>query len=62
MRMVEKYRIVEWTGGFRDGSRIVACELQSQVGKKWKTQGTSPSLVDARKGAFFSDIQKQLRI
>ena len=40
MKVVEKYRIVEWTSVFRDGSRIVAYELQSQAGgdlEKWNT-------------------------
>ena len=53
---VEKYRIVEWTSMFRDGSRIVAYELQSQTRsdpKKWDTLGTSNTLADARKALLF---------
>ena len=56
MSVVEKYRIVEWTSVFRDGSRIVAYELQSQAGsdlKKWNTLGTSLRLGDARKALLF---------
>jgi len=44
---VEKYRIVEWTSLFRDGSRIVAYELQAQTGsnpKRWNRIGTSSTL------------------
>jgi hypothetical protein len=53
---VEKYRIVEWTNVFRDGSRIVAYELQSQIGSnpnEWSGLGTSPTLADARKALLF---------
>ena len=56
MKVVERYRIVEWTSVFRDGSRIVAYELQSQAGsdlKQWNTLGTSPSLGNARKALLF---------
>ena len=56
MKVVEKYRIVEWTSVFRDGSRIVAYELQSHAGgdlEKWNTLGTSPSLGGARKALLF---------
>jgi hypothetical protein len=53
---VEKYRIVEWTSVFRDGSRIVAYELQFQTASsrhKWNTLGTSTTLADARKALLF---------
>ena len=56
MKVVERYRIVEWTSVFRDGSRIVAYELQSQAGgnlEKWSTLGISLSLGDARKALLF---------
>jgi len=52
----EKYRIVEWTSVFRDGSRVVAYELQSQTRsnpEKWNTLGTSNTLADARKALLF---------
>src|SRR5215471_20919384 len=52
----EKYRIVEWTSMFSDGSRTVSYELQSQTEsnpKKWCTLGTSPTLADARKALLF---------
>jgi len=44
---VEKYRIVEWTSVFRDGSRIVVYELQAQTGgkpKRWNRIGTPATL------------------
>jgi hypothetical protein len=53
---VEKYRIVEWTSVFRDGSRIVAYELQFQTAsspKKWNTLGTSATVANARKALLF---------
>jgi len=53
---VEKYRIIEWTSLFRDGTRIVAYELQFQTAsnpKKWNTLGTSATLADARKALLF---------
>jgi hypothetical protein len=36
MTAAAKYRIVEWTSVFRDGSRKVAYELQSQNGSNPK--------------------------
>jgi len=53
---VAKYRIVEWTSVFRDGSSKVAYELQSQNAsnpKQWNTLGTSPTLECARKALLF---------
>ena len=53
---VAKYRVVEWTSVFRDGSRKVAYELQSQNAtnpKQWNTLRTSPTLVYARKALLF---------
>ena len=41
---------------FRDGTRKVAYELQSQNGsnpKEWNTVGTSPTLARARKALLF---------
>jgi len=52
----EKYRIVEWTSVFSDGSRTLSYELQSQAKsdpKKWNTLGTSATLADARKALLF---------
>jgi hypothetical protein len=56
MTAAAKYRIVEWTSVFRDGSRKVAYELQSQNAsnpKQWTTLGTSPTLAYARKALLF---------
>jgi hypothetical protein len=53
---VEKYRIVEWTSVFRDGSKKVTYELQSQNVsnlKQWNTLGASPTLAYARKALLF---------
>ena len=53
---IAKYRIVEWTSVFRDGSRKVAYELQSQNAsnpKQWNTLGTSPTLAYARIALLF---------
>jgi hypothetical protein len=52
----EKYRIVEWTSLFGDGSRSVAYELQCQTGtgpESWNTLGKSKTLADARKALLF---------
>ena len=56
MTAAAKYRIVEWTSVFRDGSRKVAYEPQSQNAsnpKQWTTLGTSPTLAYARKALLF---------
>ena len=53
---VEKYRIVEWTSVFRDGTRIVEYELQGQTEskpKRWSRIGTSSTLANARKALLF---------
>ena len=53
---VTKYRIVEWTSVFKDGSKVVAYELQCQSEsnpEKWTVVGTSLSLADARKALLF---------
>ena len=61
MKVVERYRIVEWTSVFKNGSRVVAYELQSQTDgdrENWNTLGTSPSLADARKALLFHASKK----
>ena len=47
---VQKFRIIEWTSEFKDGSREISYELQSQDGqKRWMSLGTSATLPDARR-------------
>ena len=53
---VTKHRIVEWTSVFKDGSKVVAYELQFQTesnSEKWTGVGTSLSLAAARKALLF---------
>jgi hypothetical protein len=50
----ERYRIIEWTSEFRNGSREVTYELQSQNReKKWYSLGVSATLAAARKALLF---------
>ena len=54
--MIKKFRIVEWTSEFRDGSREVTYELQAQQPenpKNWLSVGLSSTLADARKALLF---------
>jgi hypothetical protein len=53
---IYRYRILEETSVFADGSRSVEFKLQSQCGTnpvEWDTLGTSVSLTDARKALLF---------
>jgi hypothetical protein len=53
---VYRYRIVEETCVFTDGSRRVEFKLQYQYAvnsAEWRTLGTSPTLTDARKALLF---------
>jgi hypothetical protein len=53
---IHRYRIVEETSVFVDGSRTVEFKLQSQCGTnpcEWNTLGTSSTLTDARKALLF---------
>ena len=50
MEVIQKLRIIEWTSEFKDGSREIRYELQSQDGQmRWMSLGTSATLLDARK-------------
>jgi hypothetical protein len=54
--MINKFRIVEWTSEFQDGSREVTYELQAQHPKNpknWLSVGLSATLADARKALLF---------
>jgi hypothetical protein len=54
--VIEKFRIVEWTSEFQDGSRQVTYEVQAQDPKNpknWQSLGLSDSLADARKAILF---------
>jgi hypothetical protein len=45
----KKFRIIEWTSQFQDGSYEVKYELQSKDGQKtWRSLGTSATLSEAR--------------
>jgi len=49
---MERFRIVEWTSTFKDGSRELTYELQVRSAtsqEKWERLGTSPTLGAARK-------------
>jgi hypothetical protein len=53
---IYRYRILEVTCVFKDGSRRVEFELQSECAPnstKWETLGTSTTLMDARKALLF---------
>jgi hypothetical protein len=53
---VYRYRIVEETRVFADGSQHVEFKLQAQSGgdpTEWSTLGTSSTLMDARKALLF---------
>jgi hypothetical protein len=53
---IYKYRILEETSVFADGSQVVEFKLQSQCGTnpiEWNTLGTSLTLTDARKALLF---------
>jgi hypothetical protein len=47
---IQRFRIVEWTSEFNDGSCEVKYELQSlDKQKRWKSLGMSATLSDARR-------------
>ena len=53
---IEKYRIVEWTSTFKDGSRKLTYRLEAQSASdpvKWEPLGTSHTLDDARRALLF---------
>jgi hypothetical protein len=53
---IYRYRIVEETSVFADGSKTVEFKLQSQHRTnhtEWNTLGTSRTLTDARKALLF---------
>ena len=53
---VQRYRILEETSVFADGSRRLEFTLQAQNEqnpKQWDTLGTSSTLTDARKALLF---------
>jgi hypothetical protein len=53
---IYRYRILEETCVFTDGSKRVEFKLQSQCATnptEWNTLGTSPTLTDARKALLF---------
>ena len=52
---VYRYRIIEETCVFKDGSRRVEFKLQSLYSSNsdWETLGTSSSLADARRALLF---------
>jgi hypothetical protein len=53
---IDKYRILEETSIFTDGSQRIEFKLQSQCRSnptEWNTIGTSNSLMDARKALLF---------
>ena len=53
---IYKYRIIEETCTFIDGSQRVEFKLQAQSAAnlmEWKTLGTSSTLSDARKALLF---------
>jgi hypothetical protein len=52
----QRFRIVEWTSEYTDGSRKVVYELLKQTGKNsasWKPLGTSSTLEGACKALLF---------
>jgi hypothetical protein len=49
----QRFRIVEWTSEFNDGSRKVMYELLKQTGDSWQPLGTSDTLAAARKALLF---------
>jgi len=49
----QRFRIVEWTSEFKDGSRKVMYELLKQTGDSWQPLGTSDTLAAARKALLF---------
>ena len=51
-----RFRIVEWTSEYQDGSRKVEYELLKQTGSRpdlWQPLGTSNTLEAARKALLF---------
>ena len=51
-----RFRIIEWTSQYEDGSRKVEYELLKQTGSKpdsWQPLGTSSTLAGARKALLF---------
>jgi hypothetical protein len=56
LTMTQRFRIVEWTSTFKDGSRKVSYELLKQIGGRrgrWQQLGTSDTLSAARKALLF---------
>ena len=49
----QRFRIVEWTSEFKDGSRKVMYELLKQTGDGWQPLETSDTLAGARKALLF---------
>jgi len=49
----QRFRIVEWTSEFRDGSRRVNYELLKETEDSWQRLGTSDTLAAARKALLF---------
>jgi hypothetical protein len=52
--MIQKFRIVEWTSTFKDGSCKVSYELLEQSGQgSWQPLGALDTLAAARKALLF---------
>jgi hypothetical protein len=52
----QRFRIVEWTSEFKDGSLKIEYELLKQTGSRpgsWERLGTSSTLDRARKALLF---------